>query len=261
MSNSDSPLHIAVRNNDIDIAKIILQNQGDVHAVNAEGLTPLQVATQAGNTEMIALLLQHGAGRQANSVPPPQPNPYIGNTSVPPPMGSYATPQKSLNPRWIIGGCVAVVLLVLLMLPLIGSGGGQTIEEFAKDFSSQINKELNTNPSNEVFKTVELAHVSVTCKKGSVSKCIVETLDGSNFAGHNGSNISRVQFCITVYWDGFLHKDGHTVVEFVLDVPNNNMMSVQIIETDAVVNTTDPKLWFAAGVLVGEVLVDVLMNQ
>ena len=70
MSN-DSPLHIAVKNNNIDLVKMLLESQCDVHAVNAEGQTPLQLATQTGNTEMVALLLQHGAGRQASLTPPP----------------------------------------------------------------------------------------------------------------------------------------------------------------------------------------------
>ena len=73
MSN-DSPLHIAVKNNNIDLVKMLLESQCDVHAVNAEGLTPLQLATQTGNTEIVALLLQHGAGRQAAPTPPPTEN-------------------------------------------------------------------------------------------------------------------------------------------------------------------------------------------
>lgn len=71
MSNTDSPLHIAIRNNNIEIAKLLLAGQCDVHAVNAEGLTPLQLATQIGNAEMITLLFQHGAGDQPKPSPPP----------------------------------------------------------------------------------------------------------------------------------------------------------------------------------------------
>jgi len=70
MSNSDSPLHIAVRSNNIEIVKVLLENQCDIHATDAEGRTPLQLATQAGNTEMVALLLQHGAGSQAEPTTP-----------------------------------------------------------------------------------------------------------------------------------------------------------------------------------------------
>lgn len=71
MSNTDSPLHIAIRNNNIEIAKLLLDGKCDVHAVNAEGLTPLQLATQMGNAEMITLLFQHGAGDQPKPSPPP----------------------------------------------------------------------------------------------------------------------------------------------------------------------------------------------
>jgi len=55
MSN-DSPLHLAVRDNNIDTARHLLESQCDIHTVNADGLTPLQLATQTGNTEMVALL-------------------------------------------------------------------------------------------------------------------------------------------------------------------------------------------------------------
>ena len=82
MSN-DSPLHIAVKNNNIDLVKMLLESQCDVHAVNAEGLTPLQLATQTGNTEIVALLLQHGAGRQAAPTPPLRPTPSIEGAVMP----------------------------------------------------------------------------------------------------------------------------------------------------------------------------------
>ena len=81
MPNIDLPLHIAVRDNNIDIAKMLLESQCDVHAVNAEGLTPLQLATQSDNAEMVVLLLQHGAGQQ--TAPPPIPNQSISETPRP----------------------------------------------------------------------------------------------------------------------------------------------------------------------------------
>ena len=76
MSSADSPLHIAIRDNNVEIIKLLLEGKCDVHAVNAEGMTPLQLATQMGNAEMIALLFQHGAGNQ------PKPGPHSVSTPV-----------------------------------------------------------------------------------------------------------------------------------------------------------------------------------
>ncbi|MGL6196758.1 MAG: ankyrin repeat domain-containing protein [Thermoguttaceae bacterium] len=69
MSNTNSPLHVAIQNGNIEICKILLENQCDVHAVNSEGLTPLQLATQTGNAEMVTLLLKYGAGANPKIVP------------------------------------------------------------------------------------------------------------------------------------------------------------------------------------------------
>lgn len=81
MSNTDSPLHIAIRDNNIEIAKLLLASQCDIHAANAEGLTPLQLATQAGNAEMVTLLLQHGAGKQSS--PASKPSARSGYSALP----------------------------------------------------------------------------------------------------------------------------------------------------------------------------------
>lgn len=55
-----------------DVIKLILDAGADVHQVVREGGSPLSMAVEAGNVEVIQLLLQAGAN----------PNPTDGNVSV-----------------------------------------------------------------------------------------------------------------------------------------------------------------------------------
>lgn len=64
-----APLHSAVAQRRIDIARQLLAHGANVNAVQADDFTPLHGAAQNGQAEMVALLLQCGAdvnARQAN---------------------------------------------------------------------------------------------------------------------------------------------------------------------------------------------------
>jgi ankyrin repeat protein len=64
----NTPLHIAIQNGNIEIIKSLLADGCNVHARNNEGLTPLDLATTLNSEEIVHLLLEHGAGH-----PPQQP--------------------------------------------------------------------------------------------------------------------------------------------------------------------------------------------
>lgn len=51
----------ASRNDYVEFVKLFLKHDADVNAVDDEGKTALQYATEEGNTEIIALLKEHGA--------------------------------------------------------------------------------------------------------------------------------------------------------------------------------------------------------
>lgn len=121
MSNTDSPLHIAIRDNNIEIAKLLLANQCDLQAVNTEGLTPLQLATKMGNAEMVALLLQHGTGKRPD--PSSQPSPQSGHSPAPdhsrPAMPPTGQPSVDAVPHtkhkvWITFWTVFYTLIYVL---------------------------------------------------------------------------------------------------------------------------------------------------
>lgn len=62
-------LHLAARSNQIEIAKILIDNGARIDATDNEKWTPLMRATLAGNPEMVKLLLKNGAqGDAKNSV-------------------------------------------------------------------------------------------------------------------------------------------------------------------------------------------------
>lgn len=60
-----APLHSAVAQRRIDIARQLIAHGADVNARQADDFTPLHGAAQNGQAEMVALLLQHGADMNA----------------------------------------------------------------------------------------------------------------------------------------------------------------------------------------------------
>jgi len=63
MSDLIIPLHIAVRRENIAIAKLLIQKnpQLNVDAQTVDGTTTLHTATRNGDTRLTQLLLDHGA--------------------------------------------------------------------------------------------------------------------------------------------------------------------------------------------------------
>ncbi|MDR2812557.1 MAG: ankyrin repeat domain-containing protein [Puniceicoccales bacterium] len=60
-----TPLHAAVRQNDLRAVAILLERGAAVDAVDRNGLTPLHIAAEQGNLEIAELLLEHGANVDA----------------------------------------------------------------------------------------------------------------------------------------------------------------------------------------------------
>ncbi|MEO1133839.1 MAG: ankyrin repeat domain-containing protein [Cyanobacteria bacterium J06639_1] len=56
-----TPLHVAARAGDCDIARLLLERGADVNARSRWGETPLHVAIRAGQSRTVALLLESGA--------------------------------------------------------------------------------------------------------------------------------------------------------------------------------------------------------
>ena len=61
MPNTNTPLHIAVQNENIELIKVLLAGDCDFNVRNADGLTPLDLAIANNNEEIVRLLLERGA--------------------------------------------------------------------------------------------------------------------------------------------------------------------------------------------------------
>jgi hypothetical protein len=119
----NTPLHIAIQNGNIEIIKSLLADGCDVHARNNEGLTPLDLATTLNSEEIVHLLLEHGAGHL-----PPQP--------------AYSTASVLFTPEqrkkritfWTIA--CTIVLLALTLSPVLHNAPIPANVEY-KSFGSQ----------------------------------------------------------------------------------------------------------------------------
>jgi ankyrin repeat protein len=61
MEDGTTPLHIACNYNNIEVVKLLLQQQIDVNLKNTDGDTPLSIAIRQNHTEVIKLLVDAGA--------------------------------------------------------------------------------------------------------------------------------------------------------------------------------------------------------
>ena len=65
----NTSLHIAIQNGNIEIVKTLLADGCDLNARNAEGQTPLELATALNNEEIVRVLLEQNT---SHTVPPPK---------------------------------------------------------------------------------------------------------------------------------------------------------------------------------------------
>jgi ankyrin repeat protein len=62
-----TPLHLAVKRELFDIAKLLIEKGARVNAEMSTGATPLHVAVETKQIEMVKLLLEHGANPRLES--------------------------------------------------------------------------------------------------------------------------------------------------------------------------------------------------
>lgn len=59
--NGYTPLHIAAKKNQMEIATVLLQYGAETSILTKQGVTPLHLASQEGHADMAALLISKGA--------------------------------------------------------------------------------------------------------------------------------------------------------------------------------------------------------
>jgi len=70
MSNTNTSLHLAVQNGNIDIVKMLLDAGHSPDEANVEGLTSLDIAIQLGHTEIVALFSEKNKENRGMPSPP-----------------------------------------------------------------------------------------------------------------------------------------------------------------------------------------------
>ena len=104
---------------------------------------------------------------------------------------------------------------------------------------------------------VEEAHLTVTVKDAYVSDCQIVTKDGSQNAGNlKGKNVRMISMKITTRWDGIIHSNGKTIIGITLENVGGKIQVTEskIVASNAIINTHDPKFWYALGYSIGTVL-------
>ena len=67
--NGYTPLHIAAKKNQVDIARLLLDHGAKPNCESKNGYTPLHLASQEGHTDIVELLVQRKADVNCRAKP------------------------------------------------------------------------------------------------------------------------------------------------------------------------------------------------
>ena len=129
-------------------------------------------------------------------------------------------------------------------------------ERNVSDYKAEIIKNINdelSKPDSRLKKRIEDAHLTVTVTSSRIVRCDVATVDGTERAGKDDSNIAEVSLLIRFNWKGKIDT-GYTDLRIVRDIQNDRLLKSEIEYTTALINTEDPELWSAVGALIGAAL-------
>lgn len=200
----------------------------------------------------------------ATPVPGSTPPPIFTSGYVPPESDQEGKPRRM---GLFIGiGIAAVAVLcitVIGVMAFVGEEGvgdpiktSQTKERTVSDYRSEVMRDINvelSKPDSKLKKRIEGAHLTVTVKSTSIVWCDVTTIDGSDKAGKDDSNIDKVSMLIRFNWAGNVDT-GFTDLLLEYDVRNDRLLKSEIDHTTALVNVEDPSFWWNVGATVGALL-------
>ena len=148
----------------------------------------------------------------------------------------------------IVLWCFAIVLAIVLLC--VFWPRGESVETYRGRLIAAVNQTL-LDPNHPIRQKIESNHVTVTVKSARVTACTIQTVNGSDNAGKDGSNVATVDLVITAIWDGYVHKDGFTEVEVLYDNQNKITKETRFLRSNAVVNL-DKVNWFDVGYIIGQ---------
>lgn len=166
-------------------------------------------------------------------------------------MNKYSTADRVKIIGVISAICIVSSICGYFILgPLLV--GGESVDQFRSRLIASENQYL-TRPDNKVCQKIADAHVTVTVTSATVSACRVYTVDGSNKAGKNDSNISEIDIVYTVNWHGIIQKNGFTEFELDYDYINKKVKDAKYLRSNALINL-DTVDWFGVGEELGALI-------
>jgi len=202
----------------------------------------------------------------ATPVPGSTPPPIFTSGYVPPESDQDAKPKRT---GLFVGiGIASVALLCTTGIgimaivdgdkasgqdsQIIFSSKERAVSDYRAEAIRDVEAELS-EPDSKLKKRIEDAHLTVTVKSTKVVRCDVTTVDGTDRAGKDDSNIDKVSLLIRFYWEGIVDT-GYTDLRLEYDVKNDRLIKSEIDYTTALVNAEDPSFWHGVGAIIGSML-------
>ncbi len=187
----------------------------------------------------------------------------VPGATVPPTFTSGYVPPESdpdVKPKrtgLFVGiGIAAVALLCIIGIGIMAlwsdkpDGDGiktfsskeRTVSDYRAEKIQRAQAELS-KPDSKWKKLIEDAHLTVTVKSTRIVRCDVKTVDGSDKAGKDNSNIDKVSMVIRFNWQGQVFGPGFSDLRIEYDGQNDKVLTSKIVETSARITIDDDLLW------------------
>ena len=137
--------------------------------------------------------------------------------------------------KWLSAILLAVLVGILVYAGCFAEPGtGESYIKAAENFRERLEKKV-AEPGNRVSRFVDYAHRTVTVKKVEVVKCLAVTTDGSDTIADGFGNLVRFEVEYRVTWDGWLQKNGETVVGCSYEPKKGKLKStpLKVLRTNA----------------------------
>ena len=198
--------------------------------------------------------------------------PVPGSTPPPTLTSDYVPPEADQEPKpkrtgLFVGiGIAAVALLCITGIGVMAIVGGdkaseqnspikeRSVSAYRAEVIRNVEAELS-KPDSKLKKRIEDAHIpSVTVESTEIVRCSVTTVDGSEKAGVDDSNIDKLSMLVRFHWRGVILA-GYTDLSIVYDIRNKRPIESKIdYTTDPVPTGEDFDAWFDIGAAIGALL-------
>lgn len=172
--------------------------------------------------------------------------------TTPPPVLAPDIPTVEPPPKYKrIGFIIGIFVAILAILAITGIGISaailerqtRTVQEYRVEMVQNYNAKL-ANPSSSLLaalrERVQTIDPAMTITSAEITKCEIQTLDGTDSAGRKGRNIGKVLLDIRANWD---HRGvaGHTDIAFTIDGQTHIVENSKIVDSTPIEKPKGPK--------------------